>query len=303
MTSASPTPTARFGPVTVHFGDRNGKYPDGNQVIVSGADLRVAFDTPPVANTIGEAFDTVDQVLLGHVHEDHIAGLHRVPQASVYAHRLDVEAVRSWDGLLAHYGLSAQHEEAMRAKLDRDFSYQPRPDAIAYDDGACWDLGGGVTVTAIHMPGHTSGHSALLVEPEGVAFIGDIDLSGFGPYYGDATSSLRDFRRTLTRLPQLAARVWVTSHHRGAVTDRGRFLEMLAAFAAKLDERGARLLDMLAERPRSIGELVEARLLYPPGFDELWVLDAERRTIGQHVAELIEQERIRLRDDGRYVTV
>lgn len=33
------------------------------------------------------------------------------------------------------------------------------------------------------MLGHTAGHSALLVAPKGVAFIGDIDLSGFGPYY------------------------------------------------------------------------------------------------------------------------
>ncbi len=61
--------------------------------------------------------------------------------------------------------------------------------------GASWDLGGGVAVRAIHMPGHTSGHCVLLVEPGGVAFIGDIDLSSFGPYYGDATSSLADFRR------------------------------------------------------------------------------------------------------------
>ena len=49
-------------------------------------------------------------------------------------------------------------------------------------------------VCAHHLPGHTAGHCALVVESEGVAFIGDIDLSGFGPYYGDATSSLADFR-------------------------------------------------------------------------------------------------------------
>ena len=46
-------------------------------------DLRVAFDTPQVANRIGPEFDGVDMVILGHVHEDHMAGLHRVPQAAV----------------------------------------------------------------------------------------------------------------------------------------------------------------------------------------------------------------------------
>ena len=85
---------AEFGPVTVYFGEKSGKYPDGNQVIVTGGDMRVAFDTPRVANRIGPAFDEVDMVILGHVHEDHMAGLHRVPHAPVHVHEADVAAAR-----------------------------------------------------------------------------------------------------------------------------------------------------------------------------------------------------------------
>lgn len=55
------SPRADFGPVTVHFGDKTGKYPDGNQVIVRGSHERVAFDTPQVANRIGAEFDGVAQ--------------------------------------------------------------------------------------------------------------------------------------------------------------------------------------------------------------------------------------------------
>jgi hypothetical protein len=47
-----------FGPVRIHLGDKSGKYPDGNQVIVQGADTRVAFDTPLVANRIGPNWTT-----------------------------------------------------------------------------------------------------------------------------------------------------------------------------------------------------------------------------------------------------
>ena len=35
-----------FGPVTVFLGEKNGKYPDANQVIVTGADVRAALDAP-----------------------------------------------------------------------------------------------------------------------------------------------------------------------------------------------------------------------------------------------------------------
>ena len=187
----------------------------------------------------------------------------------------------------------------MRAKIERDFNYQERPDAIGYRDGAVWELGGS-RVRAIHMPGHTAGHTVLLVEPEGVAFIGDIDLSGFGPYYGDATSSLTDFRATLARLPQIPARVWVTSHHRGVYTDRQAMLDALALFSAKIDEREAKLIAMLAEQARTLPELVACRLLYPPGYEEIWIDDAERRSISQHLDELIARGLVTEDDEHRY---
>jgi glyoxylase-like metal-dependent hydrolase (beta-lactamase superfamily II) len=79
--SASSVPSLDFGPVTVFFGEKNGKYPDGNQVIVRGTDTRVVFDSPPVANRIGPAFDEADLCILGHVHEDHVCGLHRITRA------------------------------------------------------------------------------------------------------------------------------------------------------------------------------------------------------------------------------
>jgi glyoxylase-like metal-dependent hydrolase (beta-lactamase superfamily II) len=296
----STVPVRRFGPVEVHFGEKQGKYPDGNQVIVQGAELRVAFDAPQVANRIGRAFDTVDAVILGHVHEDHMAGLHRLPRAPVYVHEADLAAARSWDGLARHYGYPQPVLDALLAKIRREFHYQPRPDAIGYADGAVWDLGGGVRVRAVHMPGHTAGHCVLLVEPHGVAFLGDIELSSFGPYYGDATSSLAQFRETLRRVPELPAAVWITSHHKGVYTDRDEFLAALARFAATLDARGERLLAMLDEGPRSLDELVAQRLVYPPEYAELWVDCAERLFIARHLAELQACGRVREVDAGRY---
>jgi glyoxylase-like metal-dependent hydrolase (beta-lactamase superfamily II) len=150
------------------------------------------------------------------------------------------------------------------------------------------------------MPGHTAGHCVLLIEPEGVAFIGDIDLTGFGPYYGDASSSLRDFRRSLARLPDIPAKVWVTAHHRGVYTDKERFLHDLAAYSAKLDERERRLLDLLCEAPVTLEQLVRRRLLYPPGYESPWVEAAETRTISQHLEDLLAEGRIQVDVEGLY---
>ncbi|MCL4746958.1 MAG: MBL fold metallo-hydrolase [Burkholderiaceae bacterium] len=293
-------PHAHFGPVRVHFGEKTGKYPDGNQVIVRGADASVAFDTPLVANRIGAELDAVDFVVLGHVHEDHMAGLRRLGGVPVHVHEADLDAARSWEGLARHYGYTDAVLAKLRKKIEREFSYVPRPDAIGYRDGAVWELGGGVRVRALHMPGHTSGHCVLMVEPEGVAFIGDIDLSGFGPYYGDASSSLAQFRATLRALAELDARVWVTSHHKGAITDRAKFDTLLAAFAARIDERAERLLASLPAGGISLAELVRGRLMYPADHDDLWTDCAERRAITMHLDELLADARVVRDDDGRF---
>ena len=293
------TPTLELGPVTIHFGEKTGKYPDGNQVVVRGRDAMAVFDTPQVANRIAEVLADADLVILGHVHEDHMAGLHLLPGKPLHVHEADLEAARSWQGLSRHYGYPQPVLDDLRRKIEADFHYAPRPDARGYSDGALWELGG-VRVRAVHLPGHTAGHCALLVEPQGMAFIGDIDLSGFGPYYGDASSSLGDFRRSLARLAELPATSWITSHHKGVVRDRAQFLEMLRAFAAHIDAREARLVQMLAAGPQALAELVRQRLLYPPHADDLWVDCAEARSIAQHLHELAAAGRV-LRDaEGRW---
>jgi glyoxylase-like metal-dependent hydrolase (beta-lactamase superfamily II) len=179
----------------------------------------------------------------------------------------------------------------MLDQFQRKFFYAPRPDAIGYADGAVWDLGQ-ARVRAFHMPGHTAGHSVLLVEPEGVAFIGDIDLSSFGPYYGDASSSLSDFRQTLERVADIPAKVWVTSHHRGVYTNREHFLRDLAAYTKTLEKRELRLAELLRASPKTLEQLVERRLLYPPSHQDFWVVDAETRSISRHLDEMLADGRV-----------
>jgi len=300
LSSRSPPPRADFGRVSVFFGDKNGKYPDGNQVIVRGSDTRAALDATLVSNFIGPDFDAADLVIMGHVHEDHMAGLHRLPNALVTVHEADLEAAHSFEGLAAAFGVTDPiRSQDMLTRFQRDLFYAPRPDAQSYVDGASWDLGQ-IRVRAFHMPGHTAGHCVLLIEPEGVAFIGDIDLTGFGPYYGDASSSLRDFRNSLARLPDIPAKVWVTAHHRGVYTDRELFLSDLAAYDAKIGEREDRLLGMLAEGPRTLEQLVAQRLLYPPHYQSPWVEASETRTIAQHLDEFLADGRVQVDERGVY---
>lgn len=276
-----------FGRVTVLVGEKTGKYPDGNSLWIRGRDAVAIVDPSLSVARRGPELTPVDLVVHSHVHEDHVAGLWRFPGARALVPRGDLLGLQSLDGLLAMYGYGDLPD--LRPRLAQwvveQFHYQARPDAEPYDDGALLDLGG-TTIRAIHLPGHTRGHSVLMVEPEGVLFLGDIDLTGFGPYYGDAWSDLSAFETSLARVRELPARVWVSFHHAGVIEDRTTFLAKLDRFTARIGEREDALLAYLDE-PRTLTQLVAHRFLYPPHASWPFVEPAEARTILQHLARLV----------------
>lgn len=288
-----------FGAVTVLVGEKNGKYPHGNSVLVRGRDATLLIDPSlSVAARAGE-LRRVDLVVQSHVHEDHVAGLFRFPEASVHAHRQDLPGLHALDGLMAIYGYDPSTSAGLRHWVENSFNYRARPDAQPYDDGAMFDVGG-ATVRAIHLPGHTRGHCALLAEPAGVLFLGDIDLSSFGPYYGDAWSCLEDFERSLARVRELPARVWVSFHHIGVLTDRAEFLARLDRFTARIGEREQALLEYLTQ-PRTLAEMIAHRFLYRPDVELSFADAAEKRTIEQHLDRLLAQNRVERCDETRWV--
>jgi glyoxylase-like metal-dependent hydrolase (beta-lactamase superfamily II) len=199
--------------VTVLTGAANGKYPSGNSVLVRGTDAAALIDPSLDVALAGGPPADVRHVVLSHVHEDHIAGLFTVPTSSVWAHPADLVGLQSLEGLLEMYGMVPGSAADVWAKmLVDDFHYVARPDASALHPGTPLDLGS-VTVRLEHLPGHTRGHCAVVIEQAGedtVAFVGDIDLSSFGPYYGDAWSALDDFVTSLERVTAIDARWFVT---------------------------------------------------------------------------------------------
>jgi glyoxylase-like metal-dependent hydrolase (beta-lactamase superfamily II) len=278
---------------------RGGKYPEGRPLLVTGSEERVVID--PSLVLIGRAGGAppADRVLNSHCHEDHVAGNHRFPDVPWHFHALDLPGIRSLDGMMAIYGFDAATDAAFRRVVVEDFHWTARPDAVAYGHGDVFDLGG-VRVRAIHAPGHTRGHCVLAIEPDGVLYLGDIDLSSFGPYYGDAWSSLDDFTRTLARVREIDARWYATFHHVGIIEGRTAFLARLDRFAAVIDDRERRLLAFL-DVPRTLDEIAIHRFVYRPGDPVAYADAVERRSMSQHLARLARQGRVREAEPARWL--
>jgi glyoxylase-like metal-dependent hydrolase (beta-lactamase superfamily II) len=288
----------RLGHTTVLVGERGGRYPHGNSLLVRGREETVLVD--PSLSVVPRAADLadVDWVLLSHCHEDHLAGAQAFADRPLRLHSLDRPGMDSLDALLEIYGYPEPIATSWRAALVERFHYSPRPDAQGFEGGAVFDLGG-VRVRAIHTPGHTRGHCAFHVEPDDVLYLGDIELSSFGPYYGDAWSDLEDFERTLERVAALPARFYATFHHIGVLEGREAFLARLERFRAVIGDRERRLLEYLAE-PRTLDEIARHRFVYRPGDPVAFAEAVERRSMAQHLARLIRDGGVVEAGDGRY---
>jgi glyoxylase-like metal-dependent hydrolase (beta-lactamase superfamily II) len=290
-----------LGSVTVLFGERGGRYPQGNSLWVRGREESLLIDPSLGLIPRREHLPSVDRVLNSHCHEDHVAGNHLFPDVPWHLHEADLPGIRSLDAFMAIFGYQEPVNGAFRRVVEDRFHFVPRPDALGYSDGHVFDLGGGTRVRVIHAPGHTRGHCIFHIEPDDVLYLGDIDLSSFGPYYGDAWSSLEDFESTLIRVRDIEARHYATFHHIGVLEDRGAYLERFDRFAAVIGDRERRLLEFLTGTPRSLDEIVAHRFVFRPGDDVLHAPAVESRSMGQHVERLLCEGRVREVEPGRYL--
>ena len=282
--------------VSVLVGADNGKYPSGNTLLVRGEGETVVIDPSVTVVARGGAPVAVDAVINSHGHEDHVAGNGLFAGASVHIHDDDLPAARSLEGLLAVYGYGAEVDEVFAGQLIEEFHYTPRPDAQGFTDGHVFDLGG-VSVEAVHLPGHTRGHSGFRIGS--VFFLSDIDLTGFGPYYGDVWSDLEDFEASLVQVREEVAEHYVTFHHKGVIEGRPQFLEMLDAFAEVIPRRHAAMLEFLTE-PHTVEEMVAHRFIYRPGVDTTITDAVERRSAELHLQRMLARGEAAEVEPGRY---
>jgi len=286
--------------VSVLVGDANGAYPSGNTLVVRGAGENVVIDPSITVVAQGGAPVNIDAVLNSHSHEDHMAGNGVFPHARIHMHDLDVRGARSMDGLMEVYGFEGAVREEFSKTVAEEFHYTPRPDAQGFTDGAVFDLGG-ITVEAVHLPGHTKGHSGFRIS-DGVFFLSDIDLTGFGPYYGDAWSSLEDFEDSLTKVRAEEADWYVTFHHKGVIEGREQFVQMVDEFTAVIQRRHDAMLQFLRE-PRTLDEMVAHRFIYRPHVEMLFVELVERRSSQMHLERMIRRGEATMVEPDRYQRV
>ncbi len=284
------------GPIQFIPGENRGRYPYCNSIYIEEAGILI--DPASDRKTLIELRDRrgVRQVWLSHWHEDHFMHLDLFENIPFWISDRDSPPLTGIETLLDWYTMeNPEYRAFWKAMLEDQFHYQPRQPARFFQDREIIDLGP-LTVEVIPTPGHTPGHLAFYFREPRILFMGDYDLTAFGPWYGDLYSDIDQTIESIHRLKTIPADTWLTGHETGVFTLAPGTL--WDRYEEIIYERENKLLNLLAS-PKTMDEIVEAWIVYgrprdPKEFFEF----GERAIMKKHLQRLIKMGAVHTVKEG-----
>lgn len=273
-----------FGPIRFIPGPNRGKYPHCHSIYIEGDGILIdpASDRERLIRLREE--DGVSEVWLSHWHEDHFMHLDLFDDLPVRIHPADAPPLADMEAFLDAYGIcQPSFREQFAAIVADAFHFRPRQPMTDLTGGGTRHLSS-VTVDVLHAPGHTPGHLCFFFREPEVLFLGDYDLTPFGPWYGDRDSSIDDTIASVNRLRALPAQAWLTCHETGVFTEAPAAL--WDDYLKVIDAREEKLLEALAT-PLTLEDIVNRWIVYRKAREPIdFYRYGESAIMGKHLARL-----------------
>lgn len=275
-------------------GQRGGRYPYSHSMLISDCLIDTGISSGYLRKL--KRKKPISTVFLSHWHEDHTSGNRLLKKCEFYAHQEDREVIENPELIYKYYSLTEQPEtdlmksilEGLRISPTEISSFLEDKQTIRVDD---------YEINVIHTPGHTKGHCCFFERNTKSAFLADIDLSSFGPWYGAIDSNLIDFVKSIDKVMKLDIEQCVTSH-KGIIIGKKNIQDKLIQYGSIISKRDERLLSLLSEqKPKTIEDLVGNNIIYEPYSEyKIYELIAERVMIKNHLVKLQLEGKVSMED-------
>ena len=272
-----------FGPISLLPGKNGGRYPYCHSLILSGEETWLV-DPSSDRQFLARLARTgkVNRVFLSHFHEDHQKYAYLFDPAAFHVPLQEFEAFTTLEGIFTLAGADNPALRAyLRETLVREFHFRPLINLVPFQPGDSF-INGNIILEVIAAPGHTPGHSCFAFPQQDLIFLADVDLTPFGPWYGDAASDLESYEKTLYELKETQAQVYLTAHEQGVFTWE-EAQNGFDYFLQVIRDRDQQLLELLQE-PCSLEDLVQQRPIYRRHREPALVYDhIEAQMLAKHL--------------------
>ena len=279
----------QIGPIRFLPGPKKGKYPHCHSVYIEGAGVLIdpASDREQLERLRKE--EGVRMVWLTHWHEDHMTHLDLFSDLPLWIGRQDAPPLADLETFLDWYGMDQPENVHLRdiwtLIMTKQFRFAPRTPDRLLNDGELIELDD-IPVRVIHSPGHTPGHLAFWFPEQEAIFLGDYDLTPFGPWYGDRYSSISQTRNSAAVLREIPAATWFTCHETGIF--QGDTQALWDQYLAVIDRRTEKLMDFITT-PHTMEEIINQWIVYgKPREPKDFFIFGERAIMGKHLEMLME---------------
>ncbi len=253
-------------------GSNRARFPEANCLLIDEDPLTLVDAGASIDNIsrtlsdLGHSIQDVDQIILTHFHIDHkghAAEIQKQSDCDIICHPLAKKGVESIDGIVEEYGIREhRYIEEWREYIDGIMPYV----FIDYEvTGIFKDketiIVGDTQLIAIHTPGHTHDHTVFGINGLETLLLVDIDLTRFGPWYGNVVSKISDFRDSISKVIQFEPQVGISSHLLDPVEDN--LVEKLQRYSTFFQAREKKILSLVNKGFNTIEKLANPPTIYP----------------------------------------
>ncbi|TCP25621.1 glyoxylase-like metal-dependent hydrolase (beta-lactamase superfamily II) [Scopulibacillus darangshiensis] len=216
----------KIGPIEIIMGDNKSRVPFSTSLLIAGQEHSTLIDcgAGQTAFEYMKKEHRVMQIYLTHHHFDHIWGAHLFPEAEKLINHNDVNKISDINEIgkaMGIYAVFRKEEIEKWIESQQNKKWQGKvlgkrtldvTGSYRYDEEIEMS---GVKVSMIHAPGHSEGFCCPYIPDYGILLVGDIDLTTFGPFYGDADSNIDQFIESAKKTLEFDVKYYVTSHQKG----------------------------------------------------------------------------------------
>ncbi len=249
--------------ITIYWGRQESALIFSNSIVVEGGRGKVIIDPSAESDELRELSRHKVSVVNSHYHGDHRRLNYLFTKGEFFAPELDAPMLENNRLFIDAVGIDdAEIKEQWLEIVKGLYNIVEHRITGTFSDGE-YVIDRSYDIKAIGLPGHTQGHSGFFIEGASLAIITDIDLTKFGPWYGNETSDIDDFLRSIEKIKHLDSKYFLSSHTHQIYT-REQVVPMLDRFASFISRREEQIMRLLDADPcMSLDRMSRYGIIYP----------------------------------------